>query len=77
VLAEKADPSKAKRFLDEAKVVLRLSHSALVNTSMPARLEGEFYIAMEMVEGKDLAMGGTRCVRQRQRIPIEVALTCA
>jgi len=31
---------QAKRFLDEAKVVLRLSHSALVNTSMPARWTG-------------------------------------
>jgi serine/threonine protein kinase len=74
VLAEKADPSKAKRFLDEAKVVLRLSHSALVNTFDAGEVDGEFYIAMEMVEGKDLREVWNRCVRQRQRIPIEVAL---
>jgi len=77
VLAEKADPSKAKRFLDEAKVVLRLSHSALVNTFDAGEVDGEFYIAMEMVEGKDLREVWNRCVRQRQRIPIEVALQVA
>ncbi len=74
VLSEKADPSKAKRFLDEAKVVLRLSHSNLVNTFDAGEANGEFYIAMEMVEGKDLREVWNRCVRQRQRIPIEVAL---
>ena len=77
VLAEKADPSKAKRFLDEAKLVLRLSHSALVNTFDAGEVDGEFYIAMEMVEGKDLREVWNRCVRRRQRIPIEVALHVA
>ncbi len=77
VLSERADPSKAKRFLDEAKVVLRLSHSALVNTFDAGEVDGEFYIAMEMVEGKDLREVWNRCVRKRQRIPIEVALHVA
>jgi len=77
VLSETADPSKAKRFLDEAKVVLRLNHSALVNTFDAGEVGGEFYIAMEMVEGKDLREVWNRCVRQRQRIPIEVALHVA
>jgi serine/threonine protein kinase len=77
VLSEQADPSKAKRFLDEAKVVLRLNHSALVNTFDAGEVGGEFYIAMEMVEGKDLREVWNRCVRRRQRIPIEVALHVA
>jgi serine/threonine protein kinase len=77
VLSERGDPSKAKRFLDEAKVVLRLSHSALVNTFDAGEVDGEFYIAMEMVEGKDLREVWNRCVRMRQRIPIEVALHVA
>jgi serine/threonine protein kinase len=77
VLSERGDPSKAKRFLDEAKVVLRLSHSALVNTFDAGEVDGEFYIAMEMVEGKDLREVWNRCVRIRQRIPIEVALHVA
>jgi len=74
VITEKADRTKANRFLDEAKVVLRLSHSALVNTFDAGEVNGEFYIAMELVEGKDLREVWNRCVRTRQRIPLDVAL---
>ncbi len=74
VLTEKADRNKANRFLDEAKVVLRLSHSALVTTFDVGQVNGEFYIAMELVEGKDLREVWNRCVRTRERIPLDVAL---
>src|SRR3954468_6999312 len=74
VIAEKSDRAKANRFLDEAKVVLRLSHAALVNTFDAGEVDGEFYIAMELVEGKDLREVWNRCVRTRQRIPLDVAL---
>jgi serine/threonine protein kinase len=77
VIPEKADEGKAKRFLDEAKVVLRLTHSGLVNTFDAGQVEREFYIAMEMVEGKDLREVWNRCVRVRHRIPLEVALQVA
>ena len=77
VIPEKSDDGKAKRFLDEAKVVLRLTHSGLVNTFDAGQVNHEFYIAMEMVEGKDLREVWNRCVRRRQRIPIEVALHVA
>src|SRR5688572_664248 len=74
VITEKLDRTKSNRFLDEAKVVLRLSHSALVNTFDAGEVNGEFYIAMELVEGKDLREVWNRCVRTRQRIPLDVAL---
>jgi serine/threonine protein kinase len=74
VIGERADTGNAKRFLDEAKVVLRLSHSGLVHTFDAGQVGDEFYIAMEMVEGKDLREVWNRCVRMRQRISIEVAL---
>ncbi len=74
VLTEKADRTKANRFLDEAKVVLRLSHAALVTTFDAGDVDGEFYIAMELVEGKDLREVWNRCVRTQQRIPLDVAL---
>jgi serine/threonine protein kinase len=77
VIPEKADEGKAKRFLDEAKVVLRLTHSGLVNTFDAGQVEREFYIAMELVEGKDLREVWNRCVRVRHRIPLEVALQVA
>jgi serine/threonine protein kinase len=74
VITEKADRTKSNRFLDEAKVVLRLAHSALVNTFDVGEVASEFYIAMELVEGKDLREVWNRCVRTRQRIPLDVAL---
>jgi serine/threonine protein kinase len=74
VIPEKTDEGKAKRFLDEAKVVLRLTHSGLVNTFDAGQVGQDFYIAMELVEGKDLREVWNRCVRVRHRIPIEVAL---
>src|SRR5215471_10132426 len=77
VIAEKTDRGKANRFLDEAKVVLRLSHANLVPTFDAGEIEGEFYIAMELVEGKDLREIWNRCVRTRSRIPLDVALHVA
>jgi len=74
MIAEKTDPAKANRFLDEAKVVLRLSHANLVPTFDAGEVEGEFFIAMELVEGKDLRVIWNRCVRTRTRIPLDVAL---
>jgi serine/threonine protein kinase len=77
VIAEKSDRAKANRFLDEAKVVLRLSHANLVPTFDAGEVDGEFYIAMELVEGKDLREVWNRCVRTRTRIPLDVALHVA
>ncbi|HVR61846.1 MAG TPA: serine/threonine-protein kinase, partial [Polyangia bacterium] len=74
VLTEKTDRAKAARFLDEAKVVLRLSHANLVLTFDAGDVDGEFYIAMELIEGKDLREIWNRCVRTRTRIPLDVAL---
>ena len=77
VIAEKTDRAKANRFLDEAKVVLRLSHANLVPTFDAGEVNGEFYIAMELVEGKDLREIWNRCVRTKTRIPLDVALHVA
>src|ERR1043165_8313531 len=74
VITEKTEPAKVNRFLDEAKVVLRLSHGNLVSTFDAGDVSGELYIAMELVEGKDLREIWNRCVRTRTRIPVDVAL---
>ena len=66
--------TKAIRFVDEAKLVLRLSHANLVSTFEAGELGGDLYIAMELVEGKDLRDIWNRCVRTRTRIPLDVAL---
>ncbi len=77
MVAQKDDATsstKATRFVDEAKLVLRLSHANLVSTFEAGELGGDLYIAMELVEGKDLRDIWNRCVRTRTRIPLDVAL---
>jgi serine/threonine-protein kinase len=74
VLSEKADPGRAKRFLDEAKVVVRLGHANLVTVFDAGEADGEFYIAMEYVEGKNLRETWNRCAQRKTRFPIDVAL---
>ncbi|HXI55903.1 MAG TPA: protein kinase [Polyangia bacterium] len=54
--------------------MLRLSHANLVLTFDAGDVDGEFYIAMELIEGKDLREIWNRCVRTRTRIPLDVAL---
>ncbi|HXU06515.1 MAG TPA: protein kinase [Polyangia bacterium] len=73
-IPERSDRAKAQRFLDEAKVVLRLSHANLVPTFDAGEIDGEIFIAMDLVEGKDLREIWNRCVRTRTRIPLDVAL---
>ena len=65
---------KSNRFLDEAKVVLRLSHANLVPTFDAGEHDGQLFIAMELVEGKDLRDIWNACVQTRTRIPLDVAL---
>src|SRR6476619_6309454 len=77
IIPERSDRAKANRFLDEAKVVLRLSHANLVPTFDAGEIDGEFFIAMDLVEGKDLREIWNRCVRTRTRIPLDVALHVA
>jgi eukaryotic-like serine/threonine-protein kinase len=62
---------KSNRFLDEAKVVLRLSHANLVPTFDAGEHDGQLFIAMELVEGKDLRDIWNACVKTRTRIPAE------
>jgi eukaryotic-like serine/threonine-protein kinase len=74
VLAEHTDESKANRFLDEAKVVIRLSHTNLVSVFDVGKADGEFYIAMEFLEGHDLGAVWNKCAEKKARFPVDIAL---
>src|SRR5262245_5133884 len=54
LLDGQTSPQMAARFLDEAKVVVRLNHGNLVNVFDAGLVEDELYLAMEFVEGRDL-----------------------
>ena len=62
-----------QRFREEAMVVVRLSHGNLVGVLDAGREEGEFYLAMDFVEGKDLLATWNQCAAKRIAFPIEIA----
>jgi serine/threonine protein kinase len=74
VLPSLVTPDNAKRFRDEAKVVVRLQHGNLVPVYDAGRHEEQIYIAMEYVDGKDLLAVWNRCAQKRVPFPIDVAV---
>src|SRR5438309_482363 len=49
-----ASMHKARRLLDEARVMVRLNHVNLVQVFDAGTIDGELYLAMELVSGRDL-----------------------
>ena len=64
----------AKRFRDEAMVVVRLQHGNLVPVFDAGRHDDQIYIAMEYVDGKDLLAVWNRCAQKRVPFPVDVAV---
>jgi serine/threonine-protein kinase len=70
--------AERKEFADmlvaEAKLAAKLSHANVVQVLDLGREDNQLYIAMEYVEGFDLAALLRRCSREKVRLPIEYAL---
>lgn len=69
-----ADKGYLQRFRDEAKVVVRLSHGNLVSVFDAGQIEGELFLAMEFIEGKDLRAVWNRCAQKGIAFPVDVAV---
>jgi hypothetical protein len=67
------DPEAVERFLDEARVVARLSHPGIVQTLELARNDRGYFIVMEYVDGVDAATLIQRVKRQRVALPLAIA----
>ncbi len=63
-----------QRFKDEAKVVVRLSHGNLVTVFDTGEVDGEIYLAMDFVEGKDLRAVWNKCAQKGIAFPIDIAV---
>jgi serine/threonine protein kinase/tetratricopeptide (TPR) repeat protein len=74
VLQDLDDDGVRRRFLDEAKVVVRLNHANLVQVFDAGRVSEDYYLAMELVEGKDLRAVWNRCAQLHRRIPVDFAM---
>ncbi len=62
------------RFLDEAKVVVRLHHNNIVDVREAGEVGGQLYIAMELIEGRDLADVWDRCAEVGRAFPVPLAV---
>jgi serine/threonine-protein kinase len=71
---DRDSPGLTARLLDEAKVAVRLNHTNLVQVFDAGRVDEELYIAMELIEGRDLRAVWNRTAERRSRIPLDVAL---
>lgn len=74
VLHSVEDQGVHRRFLDEAKVVVRLNHPNLVQVFDAGRVDDEYYLTMELVEGKDLRAVWNRCAQLHRRIAVDVSI---
>jgi serine/threonine protein kinase len=73
VLPHLADDEYLARFRDEAKVVVQLNHQNLVPVYDAGQVDGELFIAMEFLEGKDLRAIWNRCAEKAVAFPVDVA----
>ena len=71
------DEQFVQMFVDEARVTSFLTHANIVQVLELSELEGQLYIAMEFVAGKDLLDLLARSARRGIRMPREVVLYIA
>src|SRR5689334_19078369 len=62
------------RFVDEAKVVVRLHHNNLVDVREAGEHNGQLFIVMELCEGRDLADVWDRCAEVGKAFPVALAV---
>lgn len=69
-----ADPEFLAMFIDEAKLQCALQHPKIVQVFEFGEVQGQYYIALEYVDGMD-ALGLLRaCAHRRQRLPVRLAV---
>ena len=72
-----AQPSFVARFQDEARVVVTLSHRALCHVFDVGVVNGESYLAMELIEGVSLRQVQQALTERSETLPVDVALAIA
>ena len=64
-------------FVDEAKLAAQLNHPHIIHIYDLGKLDDDYYIAMEFVEGKDLRTILNEARRREQPLPLPLALLVA
>jgi serine/threonine-protein kinase len=68
------DTTFVKRFLDEAKVVVHLNHGNICQIFEMGEVDGEYFMAMEFIDGKTVARITSRLRERTERFPLPLAL---
>jgi len=69
-----ADPDFVERFVNEAKTVVKLTHGSIAQVLDMGLQDGEPYLALEHVDGKDLRKVAARMRDRQLPIPLTVVL---
>jgi len=64
------DPRFVQMFLEEARLAARLNHPHIAHIYDFGQVEGEYFLAMEHVPGRDLHWILERCRQKRMRFPL-------
>jgi serine/threonine protein kinase len=74
LVAFSKDPVFVKMFIDEARITAPLQHANIVSIHEFDQVDGQYYLAMEYVHGKDLHRVMARANKLGRRIPEDLAL---
>ncbi len=66
-----------KRFIDEAQIAVKLNHANIAPVYEVGMVDGEYFLAIDYVQGRDLRRTLSRCHEEQKRIPIDIALFIA
>ena len=69
-----SNPDFSKRFVTEADIAIKLSHVNIVPVLEVGKVQDEFFLALEHVEGRDLRAIQNGCANAKRPLPISLAL---
>jgi len=72
-----ADQEFVKRFIDEAQVAIKLQHANVAPVFEVGKVDGEYFLALEYIEGRDLRKLVARQREERVRMPPDLCLFIA
>jgi serine/threonine protein kinase len=72
-----SDPKFVELFLDEARLLTRMSNSAIVQVYDFGKADGAYYMALELVDGMDLEALLQALQRRGRRLPWQLAVFIA
>src|SRR5690348_16091451 len=72
-----ADQEFIKRFIDEAQVAIKLNHANIAPVFEVGKVDGEYFLAIEYIEGRDLRRLLRRGRETTRRLPVDLCLFIA